>query len=717
MGKSKKKILFTSHVANFQKFNRPFMRMLREQGWEVHYASMGEEEILDCDRSFVVPFTRSPFKFSNVQAYKQIKEIINRENYDIIHTHTPVGGVVTRLAARKARKQGTKVIYTAHGFHFFTGAPLINWLIYYPTEKLMARYTDILITINDEDYQRAKKKFKTDVRYVPGVGVDESKFKPRLTKKQRNDLRASLGLKPDDFVMIYPAELSKRKRQVWLLEGLGDFIKQHSNVQLLLPGGDSLNGECQKLAGKLGIEAQVHFLGYRNDVPQLMMASDLSVSSSSQEGLPVNLLEALAAGLPIVATDSRGHADLVNNGVNGFIVDRNDPELFTQMVEATYVDMALRKKMAKATGGQLNDYRFSDVWPRVEGVYKQKKKVLHLLASNKFSGAESVACSIITETSDEYDATYCSPNGVIGDVLEKRQIYYMPITMLSRRELHRIIGEVRPDIIHAHDFRASILASSFTRHAMVISHIHQSPEWLGRRNVRSVLYKMRTRFFDKIVIVTEVMRQSFVFDNVAPERLLTIRNFVDKEYIKEQSEKIAMDSYDIAFCGRLENVKQPLEFLSTVKKIKKYQPDVSVVMVGEGSMRAGCEEYMRNHGLSDNVSLVGFQNNPYPFMKASRFLFITSTDEGFGLVAVEADILQTTVLSRNLEAIKELFPGTKSTFSNVDEMIDAYLKLSKDNKRYEKFLLSQQRAMPDDITNQSVWQANLRNLYQEWTRT
>lgn len=308
---SSKKILFTSHTANFQKFNRPFMRMLSAQGYEVHYASMGEEEILDCDKSFVVPFTRSPFGLSNVAAYKQLKEIIDREGYDLIHTHTPMGSVVTRLAARSARKNGTRVIYTAHGFHFFKGAPLLNWLIYYPVEKAMAKHTDTLITINNEDYERAKKKFKTDVRYVPGVGVDESKFKPRLTKKQRNDLRATLGIKPDDFVMIYPAELSKRKRQMWLIDTLSNFMKQHPDVHLVLPGGDSLEGKCQALTAQLGLADQIHFLGYRHDIPQLMMASDLSVSSSSQEGLPVNLLEALAAGLPIVATRCRGVTDMV----------------------------------------------------------------------------------------------------------------------------------------------------------------------------------------------------------------------------------------------------------------------------------------------------------------------------------------------------------------------------------------------------------------------
>lgn len=367
---SHKKVLFTSHTANFQKFNRPFMRMLSKQGYEVHYASMGEEEILDCDKSFTVPFTRSPFRLSNIKAYRQLKEIIDRENYDIIHTHTPMGSVVTRLAARDARRRGTRVIYTAHGFHFFTGAPLANWLIYYPVEKYMARHTDTLITINDEDYQRAKKKLKTDVQYVPGVGVDESRFKPRLTEKQRNNLRESISIKPDDFVMIYPAELSKRKRQIWLINALADFIAQHPDVHLLLPGGDSLSGKCQALTEELGLINQIHFLGYRNDIPQLMMTSDLALASSSQEGLPVNLLEALVARLPIVATNSRGHADLVKNGVNGYITDIDDIRPFSRKVVEVYNDTDKQREMADNSTGQLRGYRMANIMPMMMEIYQ-----------------------------------------------------------------------------------------------------------------------------------------------------------------------------------------------------------------------------------------------------------------------------------------------------------------------------------------------------------
>ena len=156
-----KKVLFTSHTANFCKFNRPFMRWFREQGWQVDYACACEEEVYDYDNLYKISFARVPWSKDNIKAYKDLKKILDENYYDIIHTHTPMGSVITRLAARNTRKKGTKVIYTAHGLHFFKGAPLKNWLMYYPMEKWMSKYTDCLVLINEEDYQNCiKRHFK-----------------------------------------------------------------------------------------------------------------------------------------------------------------------------------------------------------------------------------------------------------------------------------------------------------------------------------------------------------------------------------------------------------------------------------------------------------------------------------------------------------------------------------------------------------------------------
>lgn len=341
----RKKVLFTSHTANFHKFNRPFMRMLKEQGYIVHYASAGEEKVYDTDKHFDVPFERNPFKLGNLKAYFKLKRIIEQERYDMIHTHTPVGSVVTRLAARKAHKRGTRILYTAHGFHFFKGASILGWIIYYPIEKYMARYTDTLITINKEDYERAKAKFSTEVLYVSGVGVDREKFRSRLKVSERKELRKSLGIDHNAFVIIYPAELSKRKRQVWLINTLSSVLIEYENVHLLLPGGGSLGGKCKALVSELGLGGKVHLMGYRNDIAELMMASDLAVSSSIQEGLPVNLLEASAVGLPIIATDCRGNRDIVQN--QG-LVSSMDGDGFRNLVRQQIVSPAIRSNDLRA---------------------------------------------------------------------------------------------------------------------------------------------------------------------------------------------------------------------------------------------------------------------------------------------------------------------------------------------------------------------------------
>lgn len=310
-----KKVLFVATVdSHIELFHLPFLKMFKEKGWETSVATESDKPIKYCDKKISMPIKRSPFKLiSNFKAIRKLRKIIKEEKYDIIHCHTPMGGVVARMAARSARKNGTRVIYTAHGFHFYKGAPLHFWLMFYPVEWYLAKYTDTLITINNEDYERAKKKFGKrckDIQYVPGVGVDPKKFEKKMSAKEKLALRESLGLKADDFVLIFPAELSKRKNQTWLINTLKPVFDEKKNMHLLLPGKDSLNGKCQKLAKDLGLENQVHFLGFRNDIPELLQISDVAVSSSRQEGLPVNLLEAAFRGIPIVATDCRGNRDV-----------------------------------------------------------------------------------------------------------------------------------------------------------------------------------------------------------------------------------------------------------------------------------------------------------------------------------------------------------------------------------------------------------------------
>lgn len=315
-----KKVLFTATVdSHIIQFHIPFLKWFKEQGFEVHVATNGETKIPYCDKKHKICLERSPIKVNNLRAIKQLKSLINEEKFDIIHCHTPMGSVVTRIAAKKARKKyGTKVIYTAHGFHFFKGAPIKNWILFYPVEKWLSKYTDCLITINEEDYTLAKNHFLCkNVKFVQGVGVDKNKFNFELTETEKEKIRNGLGLNKKDFVIIYPAELSKRKNQIMLLDIMKELKDEgYKNIKLLLPGLDSMNGKYQRYAEKLGIKEEVKFLGYRRDIPNLMKISNLAVSVAKQEGLPVNLMEAMMCNLPIVATNCRGNRDLIVDSVN-----------------------------------------------------------------------------------------------------------------------------------------------------------------------------------------------------------------------------------------------------------------------------------------------------------------------------------------------------------------------------------------------------------------
>ena len=357
-----KKVLFTATVdSHILQFHIPFLKYFKDKGYEVHVATNGDEEIPYCDKKIKVSFERSPFKFNNIRAIKQLRKVINEEHYDIIHTHTPMGSVVTRLASKSARKSGTRVIYTAHGFHFYKGASLKNWLLFYPIEKLLSRITDDLITINMEDYELARKKFNCQVHYVPGVGIDENKFDFSMSNEDKKELRKSLNLKDEDFVMIYPAEISARKRQMWLINAIAELLRSHKDIHLLLPGKDSLNGKCQKLVKELELSSQVHFLGYRKDIPKLLKIANVALSSANQEGLPVNIMEAMYIGLPIVASDCRGNRDLVKNKYNGYLIEIKDSTSFSNSIEKIYQNDKETIQFSKNSKKEINNYLLNKI--------------------------------------------------------------------------------------------------------------------------------------------------------------------------------------------------------------------------------------------------------------------------------------------------------------------------------------------------------------------
>lgn len=326
-----KKVLFVATVVkgHIDVFHIPFLKMFKENGWETTVVSRNNYEnpidcqIPYCDNFIDIPFERNPLHFNNIKSYFELKKIIDVQKFDLIHCHTPVGGVVTRLAARKKRKEHiTKVIYTAHGFHFFNGAPIKNWCFYYPVEKMLSMYTDTLITINKEDFEIAKNKFYSkDIQLVPGVGIDMDKFKKDSIQRNIINNKNKDKDKDKEFILTCIGELNKNKNQEFLIRVVQSLVNEMPNVKLLLVGEGSERDNLELLCRRLQIEDNVYFLGYRKDIPEILRNTDLLFSVSKREGLPVNVMEAMASGKPIIASNCRGNKDLVENNVNGFLIN------------------------------------------------------------------------------------------------------------------------------------------------------------------------------------------------------------------------------------------------------------------------------------------------------------------------------------------------------------------------------------------------------------
>ena len=364
-----KKILFLSNTANFSKFNIPYMRWFKEQGWQVDYCSAGDETVPCCDNQYTISIARSPFHLTNLKAYRELKKILIVNDYDILHCHTPMGGVLGRLAAASLRKQHKiKVIYTAHGFHFYKGAPFFNWLVYYPVERIMADKTDVLITINREDYERAKNFKAGKIVYVPGVGVDINKFGGHGDIREAK--RTELGLKPDDFVILSVGELIPRKNHALTLKALS-LLKDKcglENIQLLICGKGVLEEKLKNLSSNFGISDHVRFLGYRNDIGEICAASDLFVLMSMQEGLPVALMEAMACKVPVICSNIRGNTDLIENGKTGEIVESRPSELADAVLKLKN-DPALRDFYAQNAAEAVKHFDLISVEQEMRKIY------------------------------------------------------------------------------------------------------------------------------------------------------------------------------------------------------------------------------------------------------------------------------------------------------------------------------------------------------------
>ena len=342
-----KKLILVANVSkeHIRKFHIPLIALLQEHGWQVDVACRLDVPIPECDHAYDLPCNRNPFRGGITQSIKCLRKILNENPYDIVLCNTIVGSIIGRIAAAPFRKKGLKVIYLNHGLHFFPGASASRWLMGWSMEKMMASKTDVLITINATDCATAKQHLHIPViESCHGMGVNLNRFRAAaLSDSERAEQRKTLGISPDDYVLTYVAEIIDNKNQSMLLNAFTLIREKVPNTKLVLIGPEHDNGELRKNAASLGLQDEILFLGWRSDVPTLLHLADIYVASSKSEGLGLNLIEAMACNLPVVATKNRGHNESIVHGQTGFLVDINDSESMASYVLQLHDNPELRK--------------------------------------------------------------------------------------------------------------------------------------------------------------------------------------------------------------------------------------------------------------------------------------------------------------------------------------------------------------------------------------
>lgn len=372
-----KKILFISNIAkNVGSFSIASIAAAKKCGFEFYYAAnwnaATDEQRAQDEKKYGIKLVhidldRSPYSKKNLQAYKQIVDLIKKEKIDYIHCNTPVGGVLGRLAGEKCNVK--RIIYEAHGFHFYDGAPKKNWLIYYPVEKWLANKTDAIITINNEDFKRAKRfKLRNNgqVYYVPGVGIDLSQYD--IPDTVREIKRKELCLEKTDFALISMGDLIKRKNYAIAIEVVAKI--NNPKVHYFICGKGSEEENLRELAKKFGVEKQVHFLGYRKDIKELLKSADVFLLTSNQEGLARSLMEAMASSLPCIVSNIRGNSDLIINNVNGFLC--SDVNEYVTSIERLMQSPKCAKIFAQRSLDNLKNFSIETVENCILDIYSKE---------------------------------------------------------------------------------------------------------------------------------------------------------------------------------------------------------------------------------------------------------------------------------------------------------------------------------------------------------
>ena len=371
-----KKILYIAiSQGHLYVFHRPVFKSMKAEGWALDVAARSSEgfELDAVDKFFELDIARSPFRLKNVKTFWKLIRIMRSKRYDIIHCHTPVASALARVAAIIAKGSPT-VIYTAHGFHFYPGAPLLNWALWFSLEFILTRLTSITVVMNAWDEGIARTRLLAGkVKRIPGMGVDVTRFKPP-SEADKKRARARISVTEDSVVVLYVAEFIPRKNHRFVIDSFAKLQRSYPELHLVLAGDGPLVNEVLELCRSKNIDDAVSYLGFVKNIENVAIAADIGVSASRHEGLPIGILEMMAIGLPVVVSEDRGHRELVIHGETGYIFPQGAANSFEKSLGKLLEDPEVRVEFGRAAVARANRFSTRNAVVEIMKIYRDAIK-------------------------------------------------------------------------------------------------------------------------------------------------------------------------------------------------------------------------------------------------------------------------------------------------------------------------------------------------------
>lgn len=633
-------------------------------------------------------FTRDINLKKDLKAIKEVRKIVKELNPNVVHMHSSKAGAIGRLAVSAKRR---KLLYNPHGFSFLKmDISNLKRLLYKVLEKVLSLRKCTVVACSEGEYDEALKITKNSICINNSLNLDKmNKITKKINKRE---------IDYNNFKICTVGRIDFSKNP----ELFNEIAKSFPNIKFTWIGDGELK---EKLTS-----SNINITGWlkKEEVVKLLNENDIFILSSLWEGMPLSLLEAMYMKKICIVSNCIGNRDVITNGENGFIC--NSLEDYKNAIQ-NIIDNKIEydKIIENARKDIENKFSIEIMSKKYEEAYK--KIILHIVNSKDFSGLEKVAIDIIKELSNDYNSYYVTRDGSIVERLERENVKRIKIDRMSIKEIRRICKEYKPDIVHAHDYTATVItAFSFVR-VPIISHLHNNSPWIKKVNKYSFALLFASLRVKKILTVSEAIKNEYVFSKIIGKKIENIGNPVSVKEIAQKVPNEVEKKYDICFVGRLTKAKNPIKFINIVAKLKKNIPYINVVMIGDGELRINCEEEIYKLKLQNNIELKGFVENPYSIMVKSKIFCLTSDWEGYGLVAFEALALGLPAVVTKVGGLVDIVDSNCGAFcESVDQFAETIKNiLLNENEYYEKS--KQAIIKANNLDNKEKYMKKIKNVY------